>query len=67
MTLLRRIERYLRRTGIRPTTFGRNAARDPRLVFDIRRGREPRPTLARRLGAYLDAREAELDTPGAVQ
>jgi hypothetical protein len=67
VTLLRRIERHLRRTGIRPCSFGRSAARDPRLVFDMRRGREPRPVLARRLRTYLDAREAELDALDVVR
>jgi hypothetical protein len=59
--LARRIELYLKRSGLRPTTLGRLAARDPRLVFDIRRGREPRPTLARRLDAWLDDAERALE------
>jgi hypothetical protein len=56
-TLLRRIERYLHRTRTAPTTFGRLCARDPQLVFDMRRGREPRLNLRRKITAYLDARE----------
>lgn len=40
--LIRKIEVFLRRTGMPPTQFGRLAAGDPRLVFDLRRGREPR-------------------------
>jgi len=40
-----------------PTRFGRNAVRDPRFVFDLRRGREPRPPTERRLIAYLDEQE----------
>ena len=55
--LWQRIERYMKRTRTSPTTFGRECARDPRLVFDLRRGREPRLNLRRKIHAYLDARE----------
>ncbi len=41
MHLLRFIEIFLKETGIAPTRFGRDAVRDPRLVHDLRRGREP--------------------------
>lgn len=57
ITLLQRVERFLRRTGMRPTNFGRQAARDPRLVFDLRRGRNPRPTLTRRVDRFLEEQE----------
>jgi hypothetical protein len=57
--LLLRIERYLRRTRMPPTRFGREAANDPRLVFDLRAGREPRRPLASRIEHYLDAHEAQ--------
>lgn len=56
MHLLRRIERYLRDSGTKPTRFGRDAVRDPRLVFDLRRGREPGRRMTERVNAYLDAR-----------
>lgn len=59
MHLLLRIERHLRRSGTPPTRFGREAAQDPRLVFDLRKGREPRPALSRRLVTYLDRQEGE--------
>lgn len=39
LNVLAKIERYLRRTGMSPTTFGRRAANDPRFVFDLRKGR----------------------------
>ena len=55
--LLLRIETYLRSTRTPPTRFGREAVRDPRFVFDLRDGRVPRRALARRVLAYLDARE----------
>lgn len=57
MTLLRRIERYLRAADMPPTRFGREAVRDPRFVFDLRRGREPGPKMERRVSAWLDGRE----------
>ena len=59
MHLLTRIERHLRRSGTPATRFGREAAHDPRLVFDLRNGREPRPALTRRLFTYLDRLEGE--------
>lgn len=37
----RKIEQFLRETGMPPTVFGRWALRDPRFVFDLRMGREP--------------------------
>ena len=55
--LLPRVERYLRRSGTPPTRFGREAVHDPRFVFDLRNGREPRPATAARVSAYLDIRE----------
>jgi hypothetical protein len=59
--LLRRINLYLRRSGTSATRFGREAARDPRLVWDLRAGRLPRPTLERRIAAWLERCEAELE------
>ncbi|HEY0445040.1 MAG TPA: hypothetical protein VGD19_01160 [Allosphingosinicella sp.] len=58
MQLLRRIERHLRRSGTPPTRFGRDAVHDPRFVYDLRCGREPRPPTEQRVHAYLDRLEA---------
>jgi hypothetical protein len=55
MHLLRRIERYLRETDTPATRFGREAVSDPRFVFDLRIGREPRIETERRVHAFLDA------------
>lgn len=55
--LLWRIERHLRRTGTPATRFGRETIRDPRLVLDLRNGRELRERTAARISAYLDADE----------
>jgi len=49
VTLLGMIENYLKRTGTPPTRFGREAVGDPRLVGDLRRGRQ----VGRRLEAKL--------------
>jgi len=56
MDLLRRVERHMRRRGMAPSRFGREAAGDPRFVFDLRNGRQPRPATAARIAAWL-ARE----------
>jgi hypothetical protein len=55
----REIELFLRRTGMRPARFGRLAARDPRLVFDVRAGREMRATLVRRVRDFIAAQDAQ--------
>jgi len=44
VNLLREVEKFLNRSQTAPTRFGRDAVGDPRFVFDLRRGREPRPT-----------------------
>lgn len=54
MHLLYDVERFLRQTQIAPTRFGRDATGDPRFVFDLRRGREPRPSTVARVRAYLE-------------
>lgn len=56
--LERRIERYLQASGATPTRFGRDCARDPRLVHDLRRGREVGPRLTARILAFLAQRSA---------
>ncbi len=56
--LLQRIERHLRSSGVKPTRFGRDAIGDPRLVGDMKNGRELRPETTARILAFIDAREA---------
>jgi 2,4-dienoyl-CoA reductase-like NADH-dependent reductase (Old Yellow Enzyme family) len=58
--LLRRVESYLKRSGTPATRFGREAVRDPRFVFDLRKGREPGRRIIRRVCAYLESREKGL-------
>lgn len=56
MTLLPKIERYLKQTNTPPTRFGRAVANDPRLVFDLRNGREAGPRLVTRVSDYLESK-----------
>lgn len=56
MSLLIRIDRHLRQTGIAPTRFGREVVGDPRLVHDLRQGRVPRERLRARIEAALAER-----------
>ena len=53
MSLLVQIDRYLRETGMAPTTFGRRVVNDPRLVHDLRLGRTPGPGIRARVEAAL--------------
>ncbi|GAA0330313.1 hypothetical protein GCM10009087_45620 [Sphingomonas oligophenolica] len=62
MSVLRKIERYLKETAMPPTRFGRLAVRDPRLVGDLRNGREP----GRRVVARIEAFLAECAEQGSV-
>jgi 2,4-dienoyl-CoA reductase-like NADH-dependent reductase (Old Yellow Enzyme family) len=55
--LLRRIEKYLKRSGTPATRFGREAVHDPRFVTDLRNGREPRRATTMRVHHFLDSRE----------
>lgn len=59
MTLLRIIERFLRENDISASRFGREAVRDPRLIHDLRRGREPRLRTEKRVLAYIELRRKE--------
>lgn len=53
MTLLQEVERYLDCTKMTATAFGRAAANDPNLVFDLRRGREPRSATSDRVRQFI--------------
>lgn len=55
MHLLREVEKFLSASKISAARFGRDAMRDPRFVFDLRKGREPRRDTVSRVRAYLDA------------
>lgn len=55
MYLLREVENFLRATKVPPARFGREAMRDPRFVFDLRNGREPRPRTIERIRRFLES------------
>ncbi|WP_338468519.1 hypothetical protein RXV95_06730 [Novosphingobium sp. ZN18A2] len=52
--LLRQIEKFLRQTGMAETRFGRLAAHDPRLIGDLRNGREPRRAMTERVEHFMN-------------
>lgn len=62
--LLERIEKYLKAQRMPPTRFGRDAVGDPKFVFQLRDGREPRASTAARVQAYLDAQENQSAASG---
>lgn len=52
--LIRTIEKFLRDTDMSATKFGRLAANDPRLVLDLRMGREPRSAMRSRVEHFMN-------------
>jgi len=52
--LIRKIEMFLRRTGMPVTKFGRLAAHDPRFVLDLRNGRIPRSGTEKRIEHFMN-------------
>lgn len=55
MYLIREVEKYLRHNETAATRFGQEAVGDPRFVFDLRNGRNPRPGTIARVRAYMEA------------
>ena len=55
MSMLGKSDLYLRKSGKKPTRFGREVANDPRLVFDLREGRVMGRCLASRIEAFLES------------
>ena len=58
MSLLIEIDRFLRRTRMPATKFGRLAIRDPRLVGDLRRGRQAGPRTVARVREFIAETQA---------
>lgn len=54
MHLLREVEKFLSVNDMAAARFGREAMGDPRFVFDLRNGREPRARTERRVRSYLE-------------
>ena len=59
--LIRQVEKFLRRTNMPWTKFGRLAAQDPRLVADLRNGRIPRAALERRVEHFMNTYQETTD------
>ncbi|CAA9497114.1 MAG: hypothetical protein AVDCRST_MAG31-140 [uncultured Sphingomonas sp.] len=51
---MRDVENYLEIKKISAARFGREVMRDPRFVFDLRAGREPRARTVCRVRAFLE-------------
>ncbi|MFC3097793.1 hypothetical protein [Alteraurantiacibacter palmitatis] len=52
--LIRKIEVFLRRTGMPATRFGRLATQDPRFVLDLRNGRTPRSETEKKVEHFMN-------------
>lgn len=48
------VERFLRETDMPQTKFGRLAARDPRLVGDMRNGRQPGERMRKKIEHFMN-------------
>ena len=57
MSLIWRIERFLRASAMPPTKFGRLAIGDPRLIGDLRSGRQLRAGTVARIEAFIASQE----------
>ena len=57
--LLTHVEKHLREQGISPARFGRAAVSDPSFVFELRRGRDPRPRTVTKVLAYIETHRAD--------
>jgi hypothetical protein len=51
--ILLEVERYLRQHRMSASRFGRLAASDPRLVSDLRKGRDPSSRTLARIRAFM--------------
>ena len=58
MPILWKVERFLQTTAMPQTRFGRLAVNDPRLVTDMRCGREVGPRMAARIERFLQEHQA---------
>ena len=58
-SLLQRIEVFLKESTMPPSVFGRAAVRDPRLVSDLRSGREPGRDIICRVEHFMNKWRAD--------
>ena len=59
MTLLNRVERHLKWSGMTATAFGRAVMNDGAFVRHLRNGREPQAKTAARVLAFIAASERQ--------
>lgn len=52
--ILLEVERWIRKQNMSASRFGRLAASDPRLVADLRAGRDPSSRTVARIRAFMD-------------
>lgn len=64
--LIRSIEKFLRAYDVSATAFGRLTMQDPRFVYDLRNGREPRPDTEARVHAFIAGYKAARETARAA-
>lgn len=65
-SILQTITRALREHDMAPTTFGRLAVGDPRLVLDLQRGRELRRSTEANITAFLASLAAPMPRPSKL-
>jgi len=66
-SLLQRIESFLKESRMPPSVFGRAAVRDPRLVSDLRGGREPGRVLICRVEHFMNKWRADFHSGRVAQ
>lgn len=62
-SLLQRIEAFLKESAMPPSVFGRYAVRDPRLVSDLRSGRQPGCAIRGRVEHFMNKWRADQVAP----
>ncbi len=63
MNINRTVERFLRDSDMPATKFGRLAAHDPRLVLDMRMGREVGPALREKILTFIKSYAKKVSQP----
>ncbi len=60
MQVMRKIERFLKVYKMPAAKFGRLAAGDPRLVFDMRNGRQFGGPMVRKVESFMEGHKDEI-------
>lgn len=53
------VERFLKRTNTTPTAFGTRAMRDPKFVWNLRAGMEPRFKTIQRVMEFIQSQKED--------